>query len=134
MLDRVGFYVIASEAKQSHGGIMVYCIRMKSLRQKLYRALFPVRNVADIKRKYGMPDLLNLVVRVDENGWFVVQVPELKGLVTQARSMDELVEMVNDAVLCYFDVPRREADVVYDLFQIGDRVLEYRGQLQTQPA
>ena len=107
---------------------------MKSLRQKLYRALFPVRNVSEIKRKYGMPDLLNLVVRVDENGWFIVQVPELKGLVTQARSMDELVEMVNDAVLCYFDVPRREADVVYDRFQIGDRVLEYRGQLQTQPA
>lgn len=80
-----------------------------------------------------MPESLNVVVRVDENGWFVAHVPELQGLVTQARGMDELVAMVNDAALCYFDVPSREADIVYDRFQIGDHAVEYQGQLRTQP-
>jgi predicted RNase H-like HicB family nuclease len=96
---------------------------------------FPPGNPREIKRKYGMPESLNLIVRLDEeSGWFVIHVPELQGLVTQARGMDELVEMVNEAVLLYFDVPKRDADILYDRFQVGDRVLEYRGQLQTQPA
>ena len=111
---------------------MVYWWGMKSLRHRLYRALFPSKNASEIKRKYGLPESLNLVVRIEESGWFVVHMPELEGLVTQARGMDELVEMVNDAVLLYFDVPSREADIVYDRFQIGGQSVEYRGQLQTQ--
>ena len=42
--------------------------------------------------------------------------------------------MLNDAILTYFDVPKREADVVYDRVTVGDQVIQYRAQLQTQHA
>jgi predicted RNase H-like HicB family nuclease len=107
---------------------------MHSLRHKLYRVLFPAKDPEEVKQKYGLPQSLNLHVRLDESGWFVVQVPELPGLTTQARSMEDLVEMVNEAVLLYFDVPGRDADIIYNQFQIGDQVVQYSGSLKTQLA
>src|SRR3990167_5706110 len=104
---------------------------MKTIFQSVFRTLYPQQSPGAIKRQYGLPDTLNLTVRF-EDGWFVVTSPELPGLVTEARSHKELIEMVNDAVLTYFDVPRREADIVYDQFTLGDQVVQYRGQLQTK--
>jgi predicted RNase H-like HicB family nuclease len=68
------------------------------------------------------------------NGWLTVSSPQLPGLVTQAQSQSELVEMVNDAVLTYYGVPKREADIVYDKFNLGDQVIQYQAKLQTQAA
>jgi predicted RNase H-like HicB family nuclease len=88
----------------------------------------------EIKRRYNLPDAISLNVRL-EDGWFIVSSPELPGLVTQARSQEELVAMVNDAVLTYFDVPRREADVVYDrLVDNSGQLIQYQAKLQTQVA
>lgn len=66
------------------------------------------------------------------DGWFCASSPDLPGLVTQARSQKELVEMVNDAVLCYFDVPRREADIIYDKIIFGGQTVSYDGELQAR--
>lgn len=107
---------------------------MRDLFEKLFRAVYPVQNAAEVKRRYNLPDAISLNVRL-EDGWFVVSSPELPGLVTQARSHDELLAMVNDAVLTYFDVPRREADVVYDrLVDNSGQLIQYQAKLQTQSA
>ncbi len=106
---------------------------MKTIFNSVFRTLYPHQAPEAIKRHYGLPETLNLVVRL-EDGWFIVTSPELPGLVTQARSHEELIEMVNDAVLTYFDVPRRQADIVYDQFTLGDQMVQYRGQLQTKLA
>jgi len=81
-----------------------------------------------------MPDSLQLSVKLTPEGWFVVTSPELPGLITQAESREELIEMVNDAVLTYFDVPKRYADIVYDQLKIGGETIQYKGELATKAA
>lgn len=86
----------------------------------------------EVKHKYGIPDKITLTVRLKTNGWFVATSDELPGLLTQAKTQEELVQMVNDAVLTYFDVPKKEADIVYDQLSLGGQVIQYRGQMETK--
>src|SRR3989344_9463681 len=86
----------------------------KFMLHKLFRAIYPAKNPQELIAKYNIPRTLNLQIRFTQDGWFVATVPELPGLITQARSQEELLDMFNDAVLTYFDVPKREADIVYD--------------------
>lgn len=105
---------------------------MNATLHKIYRSVYPQRHPEDIIKQYNIPRTLHIQVRLTEDGWFVVTVPELPGLMTQAQSRQELLEMVNDAVLTYFDVPKREADIVFDKLQIdGIGAIQYEGQLRT---
>lgn len=101
---------------------------------QLFRVIFAHDDPYQLKKKYNLPEKLNLLVRLTPDGWFVVTSPELPGLVTQAKSKEELLEMVNDAVLTYFDVPKRKADIVYNQLNFGDETIEYKGQLVTLAA
>lgn len=43
----------------------------------------------------------NVIVERDEEGFFVASVPELRGCHTQARSLDTLMDRINEAIeLC----------------------------------
>ncbi|MEK7651938.1 MAG: type II toxin-antitoxin system HicB family antitoxin [Patescibacteria group bacterium] len=75
---------------------------------------------------------MHLQIRLTKDGWFVASVPELPGLITQAQTQHELLDMVNDAVLTYFDVPKRQADIIYDQLNIqGVPAVQYEAQLRT---
>jgi predicted RNase H-like HicB family nuclease len=51
--------------------------------------------VADVARQF------NVIIERDEDGYYVASVPELKGCHTQARSLDEVMERIREAVeLC----------------------------------
>ena len=108
--------------------------KLKEVLEKVFRLVYSHRNPAEIKREYGIPEFLNINVRISKDGWFIVSSPELPGLVTQAKDHQELIVMINDAVLTYFDVPRKEADIIYDRVNFGNQVIEYRAKAQTQPA
>jgi predicted RNase H-like HicB family nuclease len=42
-----------------------------------------------------------VIIQRDEDGYYVAEVPELKGCHTQARSLDELIERIKEAIqLC----------------------------------
>ena len=42
-----------------------------------------------------------VIIEQDEEGYFIAEVPELKGCHTQARSLDELIARVKEAIkLC----------------------------------
>jgi predicted RNase H-like HicB family nuclease len=42
-----------------------------------------------------------VIIQRDEEGYYVAEVPELKGCHTQARSLDELMERIKEAIqLC----------------------------------
>ena len=45
-----------------------------------------------MKREY------TVIIEQDEAGWYVAEVPELYGCHTQARSLDELMERVKEAI------------------------------------
>lgn len=107
---------------------------MKQLLERIFRYVFPHKNPIEVKRAYHMPESLKLDVELTKDAWFVVTSSDLPGLITEAKDKDELVEMVNDAALTYFNVPRRDADIVYDEFYLGDEVIKYKGELKTRTA
>jgi predicted RNase H-like HicB family nuclease len=45
----------------------------------------------------------NVVVERDEAGWYVASVPALPGCYTQARSLDELMSRVREAIEAYLE-------------------------------
>ena len=48
-----------------------------------------------------MKQEFNVIIERDSEGYYVASVPELKGCHTQAKSMDELMERIQEAIqLC----------------------------------
>lgn len=80
--------------------------------------LFKKEDFRTIKAKYNIPEVIKLSTEITPDGWFLVTSPELPGLITQARTAKELLEMVNDAILTYYDVPKKEAKEVFDCIKI----------------
>lgn len=107
---------------------------MRTLLHQIFRTLFPHHDPTEVRQRYGLPERLSLSIRLTERGWLVATSPDLPGLITQARNEQELLEMVNDAVLTYFDVPRREADIIYDRLDHQGRTFQYQAMLQAQTA
>jgi predicted RNase H-like HicB family nuclease len=58
----------------------------------------------------------DVIIERDSEGYFVASVPALPGCHTQARSMDELVERVQEAISLYLEV---EGDVDEHLDFVG---------------
>ena len=49
-----------------------------------------------------------VVIEMDEDGWLVGSVPSLHGCHTQARTMDELLERMDEAIQLCLDVQGEE--------------------------
>lgn len=99
---------------------------------KIYRFFIPQQNPIDVKQKYGIPDKLEWSIEITPDGWFVAECKDLPGIYTQAQSKKELLDMVNDAVLTYFSVPKRESDYIFNEFRLAnDEVIRYEAELQT---
>ncbi|MGB2947906.1 MAG: hypothetical protein WBB62_06095 [Rhodococcus sp. (in: high G+C Gram-positive bacteria)] len=63
---------------------------------------------------------MKVTAKVQRSGqWWAVQVPEVDGAFTQARKLDEVADMVRDAVSLLEDVPVRDIDVDVQ-FDLGD--------------
>lgn len=52
------------------------------------------------------PKEISISIARDESGTFLAQIDTFKGLATEGNSFSELIEMVNDAVKTYFEIPR----------------------------
>jgi predicted RNase H-like HicB family nuclease len=50
-----------------------------------------------------------VIIQKDEEGYYVAEVPGLKGCQTQARSLDELTERVKEAIELWLEVYGEEA-------------------------
>jgi len=55
-----------------------------------------------------MSQQFDVVVERDQEGWYVASVPALKGCHTQARSLDELMERVREAIELCLEVEGEE--------------------------
>ena len=54
-----------------------------------------------------LPDKVEVEIKEGNGNYYFVNVKNLPGCVTQARSPRELFEMVNDAIYTYFEVPEQ---------------------------
>lgn len=81
---------------------------------QIFRFIFPPLSPAEIIRKYNIPNKFNVAVDLTADGFFVLTCEELPGLVTEAKDGKELIKMFNDAVLTYYDVPKREGDIAFN--------------------
>lgn len=101
----------------------------------IFRFFFPAQSPEEIKRTYNIPDIFNLHIRFTPDGYFVLSCEELPGLITEAKNGKELIKMFNDAVLTYFDVPRKIGDIVHNKMNIdGHGTFILQNNNVTQPA
>ena len=86
----------------------------------LFRFFFPQKDPNCIKKEYNIPDKISWEIRLNKRGLVAVS-KELPGLVTNADNPEELLEMMNDAVLEYFDVPKLKSDYIFDTLDLDGR-------------
>jgi predicted RNase H-like HicB family nuclease len=55
----------------------------------------------------------SVVIEKDEDGYYVGSVPELKGCHTQAKSLDELMERIKEAILLCLEVEGKDIRVEF---------------------
>lgn len=63
-----------------------------------------VHDVPDGLRMITMKNEFDVIIEQDSEGYFVATVPALKGCHTQAKSLDELMQRVKEAILLYLEV------------------------------
>lgn len=79
--------------------------------------------MSDLFSKYQIPKEVNFSISPVEGGGFIATFPDLPGCATQGEDFSDLLENVNDAVLTYFDVPRKEAYNVFHELRINGQVV-----------
>ena len=67
---------------------------------------------------------VSVVVERDEDGWFVGSVPELPGCHTQAKSLDELMKRMREAVEAYLETKGKKAVKDLKTEFVGVQLLE----------
>jgi predicted RNase H-like HicB family nuclease len=65
-----------------------------------------------------MPAEFTVVIERDEEGWLVASVPSLAGCHTQARTMDELLERIREAIRLCLEVQGADAEEPLELIGI----------------
>jgi hypothetical protein len=85
----------------------------------IYRFFYPAKNPDEIRRFYGVPEKIDFNFELQPDGWMVLTSDQLPGLITEGRNPQELLKMFNDAVLTYFDVPKKYADFVFPAIHLS---------------
>ena len=85
---------------------------------KIYRLFYPAKTTMELKEKYGIPNSFHAHIRFTKDGYLVLTCDELPGLITEGKDGKKLLENFNDAILTYYDVSKKEGDVVYNQLNI----------------
>jgi predicted RNase H-like HicB family nuclease len=71
--------------------------------------------------------MIKVDVRRDETGWWIATSPDVAGMVTQARRLDQIAARAREAIALVLDVPLRSVDLeVRNAEQEREAVKAYR--------
>ena len=56
-----------------------------------------------------------VIIEQDEEGYYIAEVPELKGCHTQAKSLDTLMERVREAIQLCLEVYGKKYPMTHDM-------------------
>lgn len=79
----------------------------------LFRLFYPQKDPHYIRNKYNIPYKIDWDIQLNNHG-LIATSKSLPGLITNASNPEELLEMMNDAVLEYFNVSKFESDYVFE--------------------
>jgi len=65
-----------------------------------------------VKRRF------NVVIEKDEDGYYVAGVPSLPGCHSQAKSLDELMARIKEAILLYLEIERENLDLTTEFVEV----------------
>jgi len=100
---------------------------LQDIYYKIYHSFKAPLMSHQIRAKYAIPDKIDHKVRLTDDGWFVITAPDFPGLITQGRNGKEILDMFNDAVLTYFNVPREDGERIFNRMKIdGVGKIEYQ--------
>ena len=69
--------------------------------------------ILEIQRLRSLfPPEIEVRIRRSEDGGFIAETLTFPGVITEADTFSELIEMINDAVMSYFEVPGKYAPFV----------------------
>ncbi|MFH1191904.1 MAG: DUF1902 domain-containing protein [bacterium] len=90
----------------------------------LFRIFFPQKDPNCIKKLYNIPEKIDWEIKLNNQG-LVATSKTLPGLVTNASNTEELLEMMNDAVLEYFNVSKLDSDYIFDTLDLAGQGIIY---------
>lgn len=79
-----------------------------------------------------LPQQITVVTRATDEG-FIAEIKEFPNCYTQAETFSELVEMVNDAVFTYLEIPQEYADELGTIY-LPEKFFEEMKRRQIQEA
>lgn len=77
---------------------------MENLSQEEQKEIYKFRSL--------FPKEIAVRIHRSEDGGFFAEILTFPGVVTEANTFSELIEMINDAVISYFEVPEKYAPFV----------------------
>lgn len=66
-------------------------------------------NIKPLLKKYNLPEEVVVVIKRNPNGMLYAKLPDYPGCFTMAENPIKLIQNVTDAILTYFEVPRKDA-------------------------
>jgi predicted RNase H-like HicB family nuclease len=100
------------------------------------------KKLSEVNELRGLfPKVIEVRIERSRDGGFVAAIKTLPGCATQADSFSELIEMVNDAVRTYFEIPKKfsaymptylpplKVAQAFDLFPVRKQRTEIKLQL-----
>lgn len=89
--------------------------------------------MSNLLAKYKLPNKVTVNINRAAEGCFVATFPELKGCITEAEDVVDLLYQVNDAIFTYFDIARKDLEGIDFLYAPPSNFLNNIKDLEPKP-
>jgi hypothetical protein len=102
---------------------------------KIYRFFYPGKNPLEIRKNFNIPENIKFNLEMFSDGYIVISSDELPGFVSEARNSSEILDALNNALMVYFDVPKKYGDIAFPALNIeGHGTISYENKNKLQLA